>query len=180
MWTANDCSKPGVTSGGRFNGPLDLRAPEDQFSSTDQVEKRYRRPLSAPELQSTIAAFMRAWSEGDAESTRVAAKDLVDGTRAHFQSQGVPAFAHPIVPPEFAGLIAEKLLGLPEYFRTNALRSLLAAFEEGERGSVEHEVSIAMSASGDRPDDMKRAGEHGCGCGACAGKRDAMNRYDWK
>lgn len=179
MWMANGCSKPGAGAMG-FNGPLDLRAPEDQFSSSDQVEKRYRRPLSVPELDSTIAAFLHAWSEGDEESTRIAAKELIDGTHAHFQAQGVPAFAHPIVPPQFAQAIADMVRGLPPHFQENALRGVIEAFEGSARAAVEREISRTVAVRRERADERSVARTSdargsGCGCNAFSGKSDAMN-----
>lgn len=147
MWSGKECLAPEETALGRFNGPLDLRAPEDQFSSDDQIEKRHRRVLFAPELDGTIAAFMHTWAQGDEDGARLAAKELVGGTHAHFQAQGVPVFAHPIVPPQFAQAIAGTVRGLPAQFRESAVQSALDAFEGHARQSVEREIGLRSRRS---------------------------------
>jgi hypothetical protein len=189
MLFGRDCSQPSAMTGRGFVGPLDLRAPEDQFSSDEQVETRHRRPLQAPELDGTIAAFMHAWSAGDEDGTRIAAKELVDGTHAHFQAQGVPAFAHPIVPPQFPRAIAETVRRLPGHYQANALRSVLDAFEGHARAGVEREISLALTASGEAPDESEgavhrkrdaQASGCGCDCSSCAGKKGVIDDYGWK
>jgi hypothetical protein len=51
-------------TGAKFNGPLDLRAPEDQFTSDEQVRARYRLPVQSRDLGESIVALIAVLARG--------------------------------------------------------------------------------------------------------------------
>jgi hypothetical protein len=133
----------------RSVGALDLRAPEDLFSADDQVRGRYRWHVKAPEIETAISSFTDAWDAGDEQGARLAATELVNQTRAHFQKQGVPVFAHPVVPPQFVAANARVIDALPSEDRPGVIKDLLEAFDDrGARAGVERQfASLLVSAN---------------------------------
>jgi len=134
----------GFGSGVRYDGPLDLRAPEDRFGTDDQVDARFRRPIEVPKIDEAIDEFFWNWQHGDDAGARKQAADILSLTGAHFQQQGVPVFARPILPPQLAGHVADALRRLPKPHQAKEFERLVEAFEPGVRRGVSQEVAQLM------------------------------------
>lgn len=145
----------------RFEGPLDLRAPEEQFVTDDQIDRRYREPVQSPEVEKAINSFMRAWHEGDAVGMRLAAEDVKSRTRAHFQMQGVPIIAHPILPPQFVRQVGEMVRELPLHGRETEFDNLADKFGPNLKKAVAQEFAGDLSPTATRAHVESRDGGQG-------------------
>jgi hypothetical protein len=168
-----------LRQGEPYKGRLDLRAPEDRFANDDQVEARFEEPIDAPEIEGAILAFMRAWHAGDDEGLKLAAADVVSRTRSYYQRQGVPAFAHPILPPQLARMIAKTIQQLPDRVQGAVTDDTVGSFGDSLRLGIEQELSAYLSdAREDRDnhdqghiDDLfTKPKAFGCGCSCCSGR----------
>jgi len=144
----------------RFEGPLDLRAPEDQFATEDQVEERYRQPVQSLDVEHAINSLMRAWQTGDATGARLAAEEVKGRTRAYFNIQGVPVFAHPILPPQLAHRVREIVQELPLHVRETELNNLANQFGPDLRTAVAQEFARGLSLAVTRAHVESRDGGH--------------------
>jgi hypothetical protein len=133
-------------TGARFNGPLDLRAPEDQFTSNDQVRARYRLPVQSRGLEESIMTLLQSWQEGDRPRAAEAADEMERQTRAHFQTQGVPVFAHPILPPQFVRGVRELIGDLPKGDQAAAIGDLVNHFRQDLQPGIAQELELHSPA----------------------------------
>lgn len=131
-----------------FGRRLDLRAPEDRFATADQIEERFGRHVDVPGVESAIVRFLRGWADNDRSELGSAADDLVKITRKHFGSQGVPVFAHPILPPQFKQRVADVLSGLPASKRVSEFGFVADAFGGALRTGVKQELGLAPPFGG--------------------------------
>lgn len=129
----------------RFDERLDIRAPEDMFATDEQVREKFRRPIEQPHLDEAIDGLLRAWLEGDRDRATTAAEEVERRTRAHFQAQGVPVFAHPILPPQFVRSVHEQVDNLPTRERGAAMGDLVTYFRESLRPAVTRELASNSS-----------------------------------
>lgn len=130
----------------QFNGPLDLRAPEHRFATDSRIDARFRLPIENIEIDDRTNEFFWAWQNGDDVAARRKAEELLGLTGAHFQRQGVPVFARPILPPQLAGHVADSLRSLPKPQQATEFERLLQVFEPNARRRVSQEVSQLMSS----------------------------------
>jgi murein DD-endopeptidase MepM/ murein hydrolase activator NlpD len=135
-------------NGSRLKERLDLRAPEDRFATDEEVRERHILPADVPEIEGTISQFFRAWVDGDQSVARSAADTIVNRTRAYFESQGVPSFAHPILPPQFTNGVVKALRSLPAGERASEFDSLVHTFANELRTGVAQELRSAPSTVG--------------------------------
>lgn len=124
---------------------LDIRAPEDLFASEDQVRDRRHRPVEPQKIAPAIDALLRGWLEGDRDSAKSAADEVARQTRAHFQAQGVPVFAHPILPPQFVHHALELIDELPKSHQAAQLDNLVSHFSQDLQPGVAQELSNART-----------------------------------
>lgn len=124
---------------------LDIRAPEDLFATEEQVRDRSRRPVEPQKIAPAIDALLRSWLEGDRDSAKSAADEVARQTRAHFQAQGVPVFAHPILPPQFVHHALELIDELPKSRQAAQLENLVSHFSQDLQPSVAQELNNART-----------------------------------
>lgn len=103
--------------------------PEDIFASEDQVAERHERDIRSPAIDQAIDDWNVAKEEGDENGLRSAAKSIVDATSAAFRLQGVPLYAHPVLPPQFVAAEATSIARLPQDRQRTAVAALLDKFD---------------------------------------------------
>lgn len=108
---------------------LHFPVPEDIFASEDQVAERHERDIRSPAIDQAIDDWNVAKEEGDEHGLRTAATAIVNATSAAFKLQGVPTFAHPVLPPQFVKAETSGLVGLPKDRRNDTLNYLLNLFD---------------------------------------------------
>ena len=80
---------------------LQFPVPEDIFASDDQVAERHEQEIRSPAIDRAINDWNDAKEQSNSQALRMASKALVDATSAAFKLQGIPTFAHPVLPPQF-------------------------------------------------------------------------------
>lgn len=112
---------------------LQFPVPEDIFASDDDVAERDEKEIRSPAIDRAIDHWNIAKEEGDEHGLRTAAKGIVDATSAAFKLQGVPTFAHPVLPPQFVKAEVASLSGLSGDRRNGAIGELLNLFDPSAR-----------------------------------------------
>jgi hypothetical protein len=108
-------------------------APEEQFSTQGQIDKRFHDAVQSPEIDRAMARWHIAKNSGDKESLEDAAKSLVAATAAAYRMQGVPLFAHPPLPPQFVASEAHDIASVPAAHRSAILSNIVEKFEPSVR-----------------------------------------------
>jgi murein DD-endopeptidase MepM/ murein hydrolase activator NlpD len=126
--------------------PLDLRAPEEQFSSDRDVKLRCGQPIVSNEVEDAISSYFQALDQGDEYGVRQSANEMKDRTRAHFQRQGVPVFAHPVLPPQFVQGVAAMVRHLPDSDRRLEIDNLAGQSGPDLKASVARELVLGLAA----------------------------------
>ena len=103
--------------------------PEDIFASEDQVAERHKQEIRSPAIDQAINDWNAAKEQSDDDGLRAAAKALVDVTSAAFKLQGVPVYAHPVLPPQFVTAEAADIARLPKEQQQAMVARLLDRFE---------------------------------------------------
>lgn len=117
----------------RFFRKPTFPAPEDIFAGEGDTAARHEQEVRSPAIDSAIAAWYDAKDQGDGVGLRTAAKALVDATSAAFRVQGVPTFAHPVLPPQFVMAEVDELRRLPKDHRDSVVGAILETLEPGAK-----------------------------------------------
>jgi murein DD-endopeptidase MepM/ murein hydrolase activator NlpD len=125
-----------------YEGPLDLRAPEDQNVGANGDEM----PVWSPAIRQAMSEFQRATARRDLGEMKRAATNVVDATAAYYKMSGVPLFAHDPVPPQ---LLAEMLP--PERLSEGATAARAAAnfvelFDDSVKPMLKMQVGKLLKA----------------------------------
>lgn len=123
-----------------------FRAPEDQFSTDEQIARRHREPLRLAAVERAIASFMESWKVGDEVGARLSADEIKTHTRAHFQQQGVPVIASPVLPYQFVLEAAQAVRDLPKQEQEAQLDSVARQFGPDLAATVARELRPAILA----------------------------------
>lgn len=123
------------------------RPPEDLFATDDQVRERYRQPVRSRGVEDSIAALLQSWQDGDQSRARDAADEMERLTRSHFAAQGVPVFAHPILPPQFVDSVHTLIGDLSRRDQVAAIGDLVSHFRADLRSGVAQEIQSFSSAT---------------------------------
>lgn len=118
-----------------------LRTPEDIFAGAEDVADRHHSEIRSPAIDRAIEDWNTAKAEGDDHGLRAAARAIVDATSATFRQQGVPTFAHPVLPPQFAKAVMKDVDHLPAEHQRSSVRMLSNIFEPGAKMAAEQEFA---------------------------------------
>ncbi len=135
--------------------PRELRrplfpVPEDIFASDDQVAERHEQEIRSPAIDQAIANWNDAREQGDESGLRAAAKSIVDATTAAFKLQGVPLYAHPVLPPQFVKAESIELRNLPHEQQKATVSALLNKFDPSARpGGMQQFAGLLASPAAD-------------------------------
>jgi hypothetical protein len=134
--------------------PRDLRrplfpVPEDTFASDDQVAERHEQEIRSPAVDRAIGDWTAAKEQGDESGLRAAAKSIVHATSAAFRLRGVPAYAHPVLPPQFVKAEAAAMAHLPRDHQKAIVSALLDKFDPSAKpgGTQQFVTQLAASAA---------------------------------
>jgi hypothetical protein len=125
---------------------LQFPVPEDIFASDDDVTERDEKEIRSPAIDRAIDNWNIAKKEGDEHGLRTAAKGIVNATSAAFKLQGVPTFAHPVLPPQFVKAEAAGLAGLTVERRDGALSNLLSLFDPSVKPGGKAQFDARLNA----------------------------------
>ena len=142
--------------------PRDLRrplfpVPEDIFASDDQVAERHEQDVRSPAIDRAIDDWNVAKEQGDESALRDAAKAIVDATSAAFKLQGVPLYAHPVLPPQFVKAEAAGLASFSRDRRNDAFNTLLNLFDPSAKPGGKNQFVASLEPAR----DPESTGEHG-------------------
>lgn len=121
--------------------------PEDIFAADDQIARRHEEDVHSPAIDSAIADWSDAKQSGDEGALRTAAKAVVDATAATYRLQGVPVFAHPVLPPQFVKAETGSLNGLRADQRKTAVSALLDKFDQSARPMAAQQLMAGLRLS---------------------------------
>jgi hypothetical protein len=132
--------------------PRELRrplfpVPEDIFASDDQVAERHEQDVRSPAIDRAIDDWNAAKEQGDESGLHAAAKSIVDATSAAFKLQGVPTFAHPVLPPQFVKAEISELIHLPDGRRRSLVDAIANRFDPSAKLGATQQLATAASSS---------------------------------
>lgn len=128
-----------------------IRTPEDIFTDDDSVARRAQEEVRSVAIDRAIGDWDAARVQGDDDGLRASAGAIVGATSAAFQLQGVPTFAHPVLPPQFVKHEVARLLNLSNGSPRQAAAALLDKFDQSARvGAMQQFTSALAAASANR------------------------------
>lgn len=142
MYNVNGFLNLGLRRGRRQM--LDLRAPEDRLSD-DEPSRGVRR---SPAVGNWIDAYRTADDDDDDDGRATALRGIIDANRADMASAGLPVFAHPALPEEFADELARGSSGV-------SIASVLKQFDPSVRQGVAQQL---LGPAGSDPSSHVAAG----------------------
>jgi hypothetical protein len=121
-----------------FRGPLDIRAPEDQFVSDEAMDDD--APVWSEGIRNALINWDTAKRSLKPEEQKRAANEVVAATAAHFNMSGVPAFAHHPLPPQLVAAELEDARGVPEHDRAGLVDRLVDLFDDSTKPAVKQQI----------------------------------------
>lgn len=129
MYNVNGFLSLGLRRGRRQM--LDLRAPEDRLLD-DEPSHGVRRSRA---VGNWIDAYYAADDDDDDDGRAAALRGVIDANRADMASGGVPVFAHPALPEDFADELARGSSGA-------SIANLLKRFDPSVRQGVAQQLMV--------------------------------------
>lgn len=121
--------------------------PEDVLAGDDQVAERNDQEVRSPAIDKAINDWNQAKQNGDDAAMHAAARAIVDATSATFKLQGVPTFAHPVLPPQFVKAEAELLRNAPADQRRALVGSFVDTFEPSAKLGAKQQLETGLNHS---------------------------------